>query len=525
MIDKAKLKRDLSKIYNHKRISYKTYNIILSKLEQFKEVDPFFYTYQTGKFITRFGDADLAISYLTCAKDFKCQEKSRVEASIYYNLYKCYVKTGDYKNAFACLYTSKELSGERGCFSLPLNMLASIVDMEADFDFFMSSDYVAQNNNKLYFSELKSSYYSSLYNQIINSFNSKDYDAMLKTLELLKFSADDSNYPIEVESLVSLGRVLKEKKENHYKDMLDSDDAQEMSLEEYLKIAQDLLDAGMPVKKFFVEADKYIKTDIERAQAIYDLICSREYPYYDAEKDYLKNAIREQREYLALPDSIACQYEQLKTLGDKAFVSGNYILAEEKYREAFSISMLSVSDYYIGKALYKQGKLSKAKEHLDNYALNGGSKYERCLLYLGSINGVFERKAVVKKQVRLLERLNDSFQRDFDYKSLSFYSSYASKRREFNPEFDRYKNSVSKQIVMKEEDFASEESSASLEDFYDCDLDGKLSIIKNCLRHGQTDVANHLLDNLGPVYNFSDIDKVNQFQKNKKIYRNQKRTD
>ena len=71
----------------------------------------------------------------------------------------------------------------------------------------------------------------------------------------------------------------------------------------------------------------------------------------------------------------------------------------------------------------------------------------------------------------------------------------------------------------------TEEDNVEPASFYECDLDGKLSIIRKFLRSGETDIANCLLNNIGPVYDFRDIDKVAQFQKNKKIYMNQKRTD
>ena len=461
-----------------------------------------------GKFICKFGDAKMAIPYLLCAKELECVDKHKFEESIYYNLYKCYVKLEDYKNTFMSLYTCKELSADKGDLSLALNMLASITDMEKDFDFFINYDYIAENN-KLFYKDLYNSYYCGLYKSIVESFNAKDYEKILEDLNLLKFSVDNSKYPIVVDSLVLLGTTLKQKKEKQYLNILENNEENELSLDRYLEIARELLESGMPIKSFFVDIEKYIKTDLEKAQAIYDLICSMVFPYYDVEKEYLKNAIREQKESQSLPESIALEYDKLKDLADKAFLQGNFILAEEKYREAFSISMLSISNYYIGKVLFKQGKISQAKKYFDNYLLNGGSNYDKCLLYLSSINHVFKRDALAKKQVRLMERLNDSFERDFNYKG--FGSSYSSKCRDVNPEFDQYKNSVSKHIDMKEEDFVSEEDEFSVEDFYDCDLDCRLSIVRSCLRHGHTDNANHLLDNIGLVYNFEDIDKVNQF--------------
>ena len=135
---------------------------------------------------------------------------------------------------------------------------------------------------------------------------------------------------------------------------------------------------------------------------------------------------KEEREYRALPDSVREKYDLLMELGDRAYKTGKFVLAEEKYREASDISMLSISDYYVGKALFKQGKLQKAKEYFSNYALNGGSKYCKCLLHLGSIYDSFDKKSLMKKQIRLMERLSNSFEKELMYKGPG--SSYAAQK-------------------------------------------------------------------------------------------------
>lgn len=76
---------------------------------------------------------------------------------------------------------------------------------------------------------------------------------------------------------------------------------------------------------------------------------------------------------------------------------------------------------------------------------------------------------------------------------------------------------------MNEEDF--EEYSLPTTSFYDADIDGKLIIIRDLLRSGNDEEVNKLLEQLEQECPYEELPKIKQFQKNKKIYMNQKRND
>ena len=520
MLDKKKFRNELRKVYSYKTINDKKYSGILAMIEEYREIDPFFYNYQMGKFITTFGDSKDAISYLLEANCFDKEQKEKVEASIYYNLYKCYVNVGDYNEAFINLCNCSELVGEKGDFSLPLNMLTSLILMDIDFSEYVKTSCIVDKSNVIYFSEIKDLEYKNLYDLIIEHFNNRDFKSMLYVLEELKEKVDMNKYPIEVDSLVLLGKSLKENKDKHFAEAIATISCDDIDFYEYLKLVGDVLDTNGLVKRFFVEVEKYIDTDLDKAQAFYNLISSKGFSCYDVEMSYLKNSIKERNDYLNLSDAVKSEYEELKLAADKALKARDFLLAEEKYREAYRVSNLSVCEYYIGKALFKQGKFGEAKKHLNNYALNGGSKYDKCLLYLSSINNAFKKKGVARKQEDLMLRINDSFQKDFVFQRRE---KNKGKRGIDDSLFDRDKHNVSKHMEDGEIDFSSDKE-LQVSDFYDCNLDGKLSIIRDLYRHGQADVANHLLNELGPLSSKADKRKVEQFQRNKKLYKNQRRT-
>lgn len=111
--------------------------------------------------------------------------------------------------------------------------------------------------------------------------------------------------------------------------------------------------------------------------------------------------------------------------------------------------------------------------------------------------------------------IHEAFDRDYHFNPRKY-----DKKSSQDDDFDRHKHRMSKKLIFTVEDFDRE--SCNVEDYYECDTDGKLRIIRNLFRNGKSDVVNKLLEELNKTCSKEEKGKVLQMFRNKKLYANQR---
>ena len=187
---------------------------------------------------------------------------------------------------------------------------------------------------------------------------------------------------------------------------------------------------------------------------------------------------------------------------------------------------LVICDYYIAKVMFRMGMFSQSKEKFLSYLEQGGVKTEKAYMFLAKIERIKKNKGEAKRYVSKMHKIHRIFPRDFEYLSDKQYS----KKKRLKVEDDKYdqhddvKRKKSHNIRMSEDDFRNDDE-LGVVDFYDTDTDGKLSIIKGLLRSGEVKAANKLFNEVQRECAPEERGKVKQFDRNRKIYKNQKRSN
>ena len=223
----------------------------------------------------------------------------------------------------------------------------------------------------------------------------------------------------------------------------------------------------------------------------------------------MNNFIAERSRLSKLDDVVKDRFNELMKSAKESFRLNKNNEALLLFEEAYIISGYTVCEYYMAKCLFKMGRINEAKEYFELYLTHGGEKVDKCLLYMTGICDM--RKWDSKEYVTWMKQIHESFDRDY---------TYSPRKAKDRDGFDRRKHRMSKKIVFSEDDF--KDRSLAVEDYYDTDVDGKLSIIKNLFRSGNALVANKLLDELNKSCSSEEKGKVLQIIRNKKIYMNQR---
>ena len=88
----------VQRLYKYKSISDRQFSNAVNNLEQLRESDPYFYYFNMGKLHSLFGNPNDALSYVEQALALKPENPT-----CYYNMYKCYVKKGDFAKTYEVL--------------------------------------------------------------------------------------------------------------------------------------------------------------------------------------------------------------------------------------------------------------------------------------------------------------------------------------------------------------------------------------------------------------------------------------
>lgn len=498
------VKKELKRIYKRKDITDNKFNEIVSGLNKLMEKEPEFYYFNMGTFLTNFGNPNDAIYFLENALMYADSP------AVYLNLFKNYVKVGEYEKAFENLRLCKQNDVRSGDFSLPLRMLCSLSDIECAYDEYKNTDYTISSTNKIYYTEFNDSVLANLYADVIHYFNSRDYIGLIDSLDMMKERIEKEQINFDIEPLILIANALEEKRSEKFAETLLEVDARDIDIDEYIMAVESVLNAKkLSPKYFFATAKSLINEDFEKATELIEVLDIFGSGIYDTELFSLKNMLVEKKKYNSLNADVRKNYDNLKVEATIAFKSKDYDLALEKFNAAYETSKLPIMYYYIGKTLFKQGDFVAARDYLLKYSENGGEKLDKCLLYLGVINKNLGKTKKATKYFSVMNKLNDSFGSDFKFHG----TAVRQKKRSYKGEYDALKVNAYQNVVMDEDDFLDVDP----ENFYNCNVGQKLAIIRGFLREGRNDVADSLMRELGRLTK-EEKAKVVQFRLDKRYF-------
>lgn len=507
------MKELLKEAYSKREITFfKLYDLI-SDLELFEDRDPHFCYSNIGKLLTAFGDKNDAIRNLE--KAIKVKDDCRTD---YYNLYKCNVVLGNYKEAFDNLYKCAALSPEKANFSLPLLGLSILNYTGEDFNYDTEMDYQLEYSDSFCFNTIYERSINDYYHEVIKLFNEHRFQEAQELLGNMQEKIVEIDFPMEVDTLRHIVTAIVEKEKDMYETVL-RDNTCSFTPDEYAHAFEYVFNNKYISEKDVLKAieDFIINDELKIAlKLMQTFFQDPRFSDYKTEKSYLRGYYSEQKAYLELPEDVTQEYSVYLDKAKALYHKGDYKGAEVYFRKAKEVSGLKICDYYIGKTLFKQHKNGQAKEHLLAYFVTGGSKYDKCLLFLNAINN-FVKKKDNKKYVTMMLRIHSTFDRDYDY--------YKKDHKSYNAGVQD--SDIADASFFNANNTVTNCGSGEVEtlDFYDCDVSGKLNIIKGLFINGNNTLGNFLLREIEKGCNPEDMGKVRQFQKNKKLYANQNRTN
>lgn len=518
------LKGYVLRLFRYKSISPRQFFIAKNNLELIKENDPLFYYFHMGKLHTAFGNVDEAIEYLT-----KTVALKEDHSSAYYNLYKCFVKKGNIELASKCFGEFLRHNQVDLDFSFPIQIMRTINSIDQSYLEYMSFDSTVEDSTRIGYNDLSDNeQLSNLYKKVIDLFNNRDYAECIQMLRRMDAVINEVNYPMEVDTLIGLIRLLKEKEINGCKKALSENKQEVMSDSEYCKFQLRLLDLGHYNEESFLRMIEGLIEDdslLKARSLLENISCNPKFKDYLDMVEYLNGFIREKNAFSSLTVEQQEEFTSRRLHAKAQYKRKQNDASLESYLALKEEFELPICDYYIGKILFRKGMFSQAKEAFLSYLEQGGTKAEKAYMFIGKIERIKKNKSEARRWVNKMHKIHKVFTRDFDYIS---DKNYKKRKRlgiytDKDDQNDVVKRKKSRYIKMSEEDF-TKSSEVLVDDYYDTDLDGKLAIIRGLYRRGHTDTANKLFEEVQRECAPEERGKVKQFGRNKKIYKNQNRT-
>lgn len=513
------LKGYVLRLFKYKSISPKQFMIARSNLEKIKESDPFFYYFNMGKLQTVFGNVDEAILFLNKAIELKPNY-----ASAYYNLYKCYVKKNNINAALKNIeevfkYTDKSID-----FSFPIQIIRTMQLLDINYVMYLNSNFKVFDEAKVGYNDLRDNQkLAEVYKLAIQSFNNRDYIMCLKKLHVMNMIINEINYPMEVDTLISLVRLLKSKEVNSCKRALYDKSIEKSSDENFSKFQIRLFELGYYNPESYLRMSKeIIDNDILKGKKILDEACQNQKfsPYLDV-IEYLNGIIKEKSVFMSLSEENKEEFTSRRLKAKRLYKNKHNDRSLEEYSTLKEEFKLPICDYYIGKILFRQGEFTQAKEAFLRYLEQGGEKTEKVYIFLGEIEKKQKNINEAKRYFDMSHRIKNMFI-CFDYMSDKNYIKKGFEADD-KDQYDVVKVKKSRNIKMNEEDFVNA-NVIELGNFYEVGLSSKLSIIRNLLQNGNNKLANKLYEEVQRECAPEERSEVMQFGRNRKIYRNQNRT-
>lgn len=517
-------------LYKHKKIRDYQFRNAVSNLENLRDSDLLFYYFNMGKLHTAFGNAEDAVVYLE--KTIKLKPDY---AAAYYNLYKCYVKLDDIKMAQISFKKFLESSTADVNFEFVVNILNAINAIDNDFIEYLSGDFFVPYTSKIGYNNLEDNEeLKNIYFEVLRAFNDRDYLMCLKKLEVMNSKINKMSYPMEVDTLISIIKCLKDKEIMYYSECLKDGKSIGISDEDYVNILLRLYNFGCYSEKSFLRRvedvilnDSYVKGEI-----ILDRISVlKEFRKYQDMINYLNGIVREKKAFSLLDKEKQDEFTARRLVAKNSYIkkqNEKSLLLYSILKEQFN---LPICDYYIGKIMIRMKDFSRARECFLSYLEQGGVKTEKAYMFLAKIEKIKKNNSAAKSYIDKMYRIHEVFLREFEYLPENEYRKFkdgsykvGDRNSGFLNETDLVKDSAMRIIKMSEEDFL-EDKPLEVTDFYDVDIDGKLLIIRNLFRSGNIENANKLFAEVQQDCAPQDVSKIKQFERSKKVYMHQRRNN
>lgn len=519
------MKNYVLRFFRYKEISDKQFKNAIKNLEKLKDSDLLFYYFNIGKLHTLFGDEKTAIFYLEKAVTLNPEY-----SSAYYNLYKCYVRSNNIKMAQDSFEKFLKKNNKPVNFELVINIMNAINTIDRNFIEYLKSDFSVQYVSEFGYNDLNDNEeLMDIYFDVIKNFNTRDYLGCIKKLELMNTKINDISYPMEVDTLIQMVKILKNRETAHYSNCLEDDKYKGITNQTYTKILIHLYKLGCYSKKSLLNKieeiilnDSYIKGDV-----ILEYISGlKEFEQYQDMIGYLKGIIREKKAFYLLGEEKQQDFISKRIAAKNLYRERQYDACLESYLALKEEYKLPICDYYIGKIMFRIGNFSKSKEYFLSYLQQGGVKTEKAYMFLAKIERIKKNNRTAKCYTEMMYRVHDVFLREFEYLPERQYRRMKNKGYVDSDidSIDTLKNKQMRTIKMSEEDFERADCLSDT-DFSGVDIDEKLIIIRNLLSTGDEENAEKLLKKVEREATPEECTKVKQFQRNKKIYINQRRND
>ena len=511
----------VQRLYRYKSVSDRQFRNAVNNLEQLRENDPYFYYFNMGKLHSLFGDANEALNYLEKALELKPENPT-----CFYNMYKCHVRNGNYDKAYEALngfvfYNEKEVD-----FSFPLDLLQTIKLLDAGY---LNDNLAVVPSNQCGFNDLSDNpELARLYNEVIHAYNKKNFKEALSKLQRMDFIIRENNYPMEVDTLITLVKTVKEKEANYYLSGLNEESLKQEDYIVYCEYCLRLYELGKYYQESFCRKIQEIIESgaLDSASCLLDAVSSKkDFEGYLDIAEYLRGFIREKREFNLLSEEAQNDFTAKRLRAKGKYKRKQNEACLEAYTELKDEYGLLICDYYIAKVMFRMGMFSQAKSMFLSYLEQGGVKTEKAYMFLAKIEKIQKNIPESKRYIKMMKKVHRVFPRDFEYLTDRLYG----RKKKVKVEDDKYdqhdevKKKKSRNIKMSEDDFEKPTEEGIL-GFYDASVDGKLSIIRGLYQTGHDVVANKLLEEVQRECAPEEKGKVMQFSRNKKIYKNQRRS-
>lgn len=506
------LQKKVEEILSDKSIKNHQYKRAFSLLDSIKDDETVrqYYDNYMGELMFRRGELAVARYY------FLDQLSADYTAySAHYNLYKIAVDEGNLGEALMNLDMYKKLvDNKKANVELPYSMLKLYMDLVKDDIDVLRGNYAIDSTDYFATTAIKDEEALDIYHKVIIAFNNRDMKAMKRYLNHLNFVVQRKNLDIDISSLFDITKALDGKlKEVCLRAVKEDPNMEQISILNYSLASVCIYNNYIDSKKALNMIDKVINRDPAVASLLLDKVVEhyRDVNDTDIEVDYLRNKIKEEKQYLFLSSSDKNVYDTSIEKARVEYDEKEYDNALNYYQAAALITEHPIFDYYMGKVLYKMGKLDEAYEYMQKYESHGGKKELHSLLYLK----VMELK--MKKHKMAYSRDNKS------NKLVNYFQSNSNWHTTRKKQVSKKDLTINKTISNKMRD---NDGQLILGNFNDYSFDDKLLIIRELYQDNQISLADSLMNKLEKSDASSDDKRnLNEERHKKKLYVNKgKRT-
>lgn len=506
------LQKKVEEILSDKSIKNHQYKRAFSLLDSIKDDETVrqYYDNYMGELMFRRGELAVARYYFLeqLSADYTAY-------SAHYNLYKIAVDEGNLGEALMNLDMYKGLvDSKESNVELPYSMLKLYTDLVENGVEALKKNYAIGSTDYFATTAIKDEEALDIYHRLIIAFNNRNMKAMKRYLNNLEFVVQQKNLDIDTSPLIDITKSLDSKlKGVCLRSLKDDPDMAQISILNYSLASVCIYNNYIDSKKALNMVDKVISKDPAVASLLLDKVVEN---YADVngtsiEVNYLRNKINEEKHYLFLSPPDKQVYDICIRKGREEYDKREYDNALNYYQAAALITEHPIFDYYIGKILYKMGKMDKAYEYMQKYENHGGKKELHSLLYLKVMDSRMKRFIMAYSRDSKSNKLANYFKSNSDW--------HVTKKKQV-PKRDL---TIDKTDLYK---IRNNDGQSILGNFNDYSFNDKLLIIRELYQDNQIGLADSLMNKLEKSDASADEKRnLNEERHKKKLYVNKgKRT-